>query len=66
MWILVVSAVIILTMVVIYVFKFNKKNISKEEKEIGMFVSENKSYFPTIQIIENNTLIPDKKIKLMT
>lgn len=64
MWILVVSAVIILTMGVIYVFKFNKKNISKEEKEIGMLASDNNSYFPTIQIVENNLLIPNEKNKI--
>ncbi|MCI6266124.1 MAG: hypothetical protein MR598_04695 [Erysipelotrichaceae bacterium] len=64
MWILVVVTMIILTVGLIYVLKLNKKNTNNEEKEIGMFVSENKSYFPTIQIIENNTLIPDKKNKI--
>lgn len=29
-----------------------------------MLASDNNSYFPTIQIIENNTLIPDEKNKI--
>lgn len=64
MWILVVGAIIIITIVLIYVLKYNKKNISKEEKEIGMLASDNNSNFPTIQIIENNTLVPDEKNKI--
>lgn len=62
MWLFVSGAIIIAIVCLIYALKSNKNN-NNEEKEVGMLINDN-SYFPTIQIIENNTLIPNEKNKI--
>lgn len=64
MCILGVIAIIVLIMILIHVFITKKNNDKKEEKEIGMLKIDNGSYFPTIQIVENNMFIPDEKNKI--
>lgn len=44
----------------IYILKL--KNITdNDEREVGIIVNDKDSYFPSIQIIENNSVIPDEK-----
>lgn len=54
---------IVLTLAIIfliYILKL-KKITDNNEREVGILVNNKDSYFPIIQIIENNNIIPNKK-----
>lgn len=64
MWLFVVEIIIVVIMVsLIYIMKSDKKN-SGEEKEVGLLVNDNNSFFPTIQIVENSINMPDEKNRI--
>lgn len=55
----------IVSIIIFLIFKFNKKNINEEEKNIVLVNDENiPNSFPVIQIIENNEIVPSEKNKI--
>lgn len=60
MWVF-ISVVLTLSIVfLLYISKLEKVT-ENNEREIGILVNDKDSYFPTIQIIENNNIIPNQK-----
>lgn len=59
MLVLISITIISFIIVLIYVLK-NKKINKNDEKEIGILVNDKNSFFPTIQVIENNAIIPSE------
>lgn len=62
--ILIVCLFIIVTITIYYVINNNKKkenNVELKNESTNDLVNSNTSYFPSIQIIENNIIIPDEK-----
>ena len=64
MWGFIGIVTIVFIIILIYVLKFRKRLDSKEEQKVGILVNNSNSSFPTIQIVENKTLIPDEKNKI--
>lgn len=64
MWGIFGIIIIVLIIILIYVLKFKKKLDSNKEQKVGLLINNSESSFPTIQIVENKTFVPDEKNKI--
>ena len=65
-FIIIIVGVLIMLIVASILFKFKRKKVNEIViSEINLSTEKSKNYFPTIEIIENNSLIPQEKNKII-